>query len=371
MPSVIIILLAIAALGLVGSLALIIVNLALGFKRPAPVEEYDEFEDEHDEEPALNEDSRKVVFTPLEEPNEIVIDEPERVMEQVEAEPIAQEEVEEPETAAPVLHLVTPVAEPQKNATEVGDICLSIGNAQDVGARPQQQDAFAITPLEERDVVESHGVMAVVCDGMGGMENGAEAANLGAVQFMRAYLENNGNVNNMLVDAVYAANREVYAAFAGKDGTVAGTTLVAASILPDGLRFVSVGDSHIYLYRSGKLYQLNRDHNYFMELMEQVKEGTLTLEEAQQHPERAHLTSFVGIETLEKVDYNIEPVDLRKGDRVLLCSDGLFKTLSIKEIASAIENADEGEAQDALLSSVLAKGKRKQDNVTIVMLYCD
>ena len=68
---------------------------------------------------------------------------------------------------------------------------------------------------------------------------------------------------------------------------------------PDGLRFVSVGDSHIYLFRKGKLYQLNRDHNYFSELLEEVKAGRMTMEEARSHPERAHLTSFVGLEELE------------------------------------------------------------------------
>ena len=219
--------------------------------------------------------------------------------------------------------------------------------------------------------MRDHGVMAVVCDGMGGMENGAEAANMGAIQFMRAYLAVDKVQENTLVDAVYAANSAVYGAFQGKNGAMAGTTLIAASILPDGLRFVSVGDSHLYLFRKGKTYQLNRDHNYFSELMEEVKAGRMTLEEAQHHPERAHLTSFVGIEKLELVDYNIEPVPLKPGDRVLLCSDGLFKTLSLQEINSIIASSQGCSAQDELLRAVLAKDKRKQDNVTLVMLYCD
>ena len=171
------------------------------------------------------------------------------------------------------------------------------------------------------------------------------------------------------VEAVYQANEAVYEQF-GKRGELAGTTLVAASVLPDGLRFVSVGDSHIYLLRKNKLYQLNRDHNYFSELLEEVKAGRMTMEQARSHPERAHLTSFVGIRELELVDYNISPVPLRPGDRVLLCSDGLFKTLSLQEITAVLLSAKEEEAQDALLAAVREKGKRKQDNVTVVLLNC-
>ena len=79
----------------------------------------------------------------------------------------------------------------------------------------------------------------------------------------------------------------------------------------------------------------------------------------------------MGIEKLEKVDYNIEPVALRPGDRVLLCSDGLFKTLALREIVDVLDKAEPYRAQDALLEAVKAKAKSKQDNVTIVLLYCD
>ena len=261
-----------------------------------------------------------------------------------------------PAPAAP--EAVQPAA---PGSTVVGRIALSIGNAQDIGTRAQQQDAFAITPLEEELVVRDHGVMAVVCDGMGGMENGAEAANLGAIQFMRAYLAADRVDDDTLVESVYRANESVYNAFAGKTGELAGTTLVAASILPDGLRFVSVGDSHIYLFRKGKLYQLNRDHNYFSELLEEVKAGRMTMEEARSHPERAHLTSFVGLEELELVDYNVSPVPLRPGDRVLLCSDGLFKTLSLQEMTEILASS---RALARRRSSLPRSGRRPSANRT-------
>ena len=373
MPNQILILLVIAGAGVLGSIALMVCNAVMGKRNPAP-EADDDFdlteEEENGEEadaaadaPAAAEPAQEVKFTPLGQD-----DEPATVSPVPQAE---QAEDDEPVTVGkPPLRLVKPEDKGSGSAV-VGGLTLRIGNAQDIGKRPQQQDAFAITPLEEELVVRDHGVMAVVCDGMGGMENGAEAANMGAIQFMRAYLAVDKVQENTLVDAVYAANSAVYGAFQGKNGVMAGTTLVAASILHDGLRFVSVGDSHLYLFRKGKTYQLNRDHNYFSELMEEVKAGRMTLEEAQRHPERAHLTSFVGIEKLELVDYNVEPVPLKPGDRVLLCSDGLFKTLSLQEINSILASSQGCSAQDELLRAVQAKDKRKQDNVTLVMLYCD
>ena len=76
-----------------------------------------------------------------------------------------------------------------------------------------------------------------------------------------------------------------------------------------------------------------------------------------------------GYADLEQIVREHRP--LKPGDRVLLCSDGLFKTLSLQEINSIIASSQGCSAQDELLRAVLAKDKRKQDNVTLVMLYCD
>lgn len=388
MPNVILILLIVAGVGIAGSLALMILTAVLSIRqnRMEDASEEDDnvlyAEEEEAEEDLVEEEGEEtdtLIFKPLEAEAE------EKTLQEEIADAFRKEdfdaETTQPEAEAAVAHYLheedpalqlVDIVEPSKpNSALVGSLNVAIGNAQDMGARLEQQDAFAITPLEEQAVVDSRGVMAVVCDGMGGMECGAEAANLGAVTFMRSYLTAEVVDDNALVDAVYAANEAVYENHQGKDGVIAGTTLVAASVQKDGLRFVSVGDSHVYLYRNGKLYQLNRDHNYFSELLDQVRAGTITLEEAQRHPERAHLTSYVGIRNLQLVDYNIEPVDLRAGDRVLLCSDGLFKTLSIHEITAGIANAEQYDVQNALMNAVKAKGKRKQDNITIVVLYCD
>ncbi len=270
-----------------------------------------------------------------------------------------------PEPPQPIF---SPLDLPEAGAV-LGSLRLQVDNAQAQGARAEQQDAFAITPLEEARVLQSHGVMAVVCDGMGGLEGGARAANTAAVQFMRAYLEGGAPDAEALHEALDQANDRVYELASGLEGRL-GTTLVAAAVSRKGLWFISVGDSHIYLHRKGKLYQLNRDHNYYAELLEQVEQGKITLEEARRHPERAHLTSFLGQKTPALVDANAEPLALRPGDRVLLCSDGLFKTLPARTMQEILTQERESAAQ-ALVDAALEVNKPRQDNVTAVVLYLD
>ena len=176
MPSEILILLIIAAAGIVGSIALMICNAVLGRRGAAQAaEEYEEPEDIDRagiSADAEGESARQVKFTPLDS-------EPETVSAQEAGDESLAEALERavwPNEEGKELHLVRPEDGAERNSTMVGDIRVSIGNAQDIGQRGQQQDAFAITPLEEERVVNKFGVMAVVCDGMGGMENGAEAA---------------------------------------------------------------------------------------------------------------------------------------------------------------------------------------------------
>lgn len=275
-------------------------------------------------------------------------------------------------TAAEAPERTQPIFSPldrSEGGAVLGGLRVQLDNAQEKGTRAEQQDAFAITPLEEPRVLQTHGVMAVVCDGMGGLEGGARAANTAAVQFMRAYLDAKAADGQALHQALLAANEKVFALAGGKEGSL-GTTLVAAAFSKNGLWFISVGDSHIYLHRNNKLYQLNRDHNYYAVLLEKVEEGTLSLEEARKHPERAHLTSYLGQREPALVDANAEPLALRAGDRVVLCSDGLFKTLPAAKMQQILSRCRQGAAQE-LVRAVMEAGKPRQDNVTAVVLYMD
>ena len=119
---------------------------------------------------------------------------------------------------------------------------------------------------------------------------------------------------------------------AGLEGQT-GSTLAAAVIKDDELYWVSVGDSRIYLYRRGEMTQLTTDHDYARELAREAALGNISPEEAATHPQRQALTSYLGLPFLSEIDRNEDPIILEPGDRILLCSDGLYKTIPDEEIS--------------------------------------
>ena len=153
-----------------------------------------------------------------------------------------------------------------------------------------------------------------------------------------------------------------------RDSTAqSGSTLVVCLIRSGGLSWLSVGDSRIYLWRSGGLVQLNQDHDFHHDLTLLALQGDLTLEEADRDPRRENLTSFIGRGFPRKVDWNPEPVELLPGDKVLLVSDGVYRALSQAELAACLEGGADT-AADAIRTAVHKKQFPQQDNYTAVIL---
>lgn len=248
---------------------------------------------------------------------------------------------------------------------------LRPGNAQWIGKRDEQQDAFAFAHIAD-DYFRSHGgALALVADGMGGMANGAQASRIAVQTFVAAYNEKTADeaVADALTRALEAANRAVWelAKDSAGEGQV-GTTLVAAAVLGDQLYWVSAGDSRLYLYRAdGSLAQCTTDHNLLTDLMEKVRAGEMTRDQALQHPDAEAVTSFLGMQRIERIDRNLRPLPLAAGDRLLLCSDGLFGTLNDEELAAALAD-DPQQAAETLLQQVQARADEYQDNTTILVL---
>lgn len=107
----------------------------------------------------------------------------------------------------------------------------------------------------------------------------------------------------------------------------AGTTLTTVFLRNGKLFWCSIGDSHIYLYRDGTLEQLNIDHNFGAQLDQMALEGSITQDEALHHPQRAALTSYLGISELTLISGNRMQFQLRKGDVLIQCTDGLYRYL--------------------------------------------
>ncbi len=210
------------------------------------------------------------------------------------------------------------------------------------------------------DAIISSDRLALVADGMGGHPGGEIAANAAADVVPAVFT---GRSVDELEAAVRAANWAIgdrAVAQAGLDGM--GTTICAAGLLADGhIALVNVGDSRAYLWHEGALTQLTQDHSVTAEL---IQRGELREEEAPQHPYYGILTRALGVGPDVEIDRRTLAVE--EGDRIVLCTDGLFNELSGEEIASVMAGGgDMAAIVDNLIDKAVTHGGR--DNVSIVV----
>lgn len=231
---------------------------------------------------------------------------------------------------------------------------LRAGAATDVGR---------VRQINEDRYLADDGLFAVA-DGVGGHQAGEVAAQTSVETLRTAFTDHTAQG---LVEAVLAANQAVWELAQGNsEKRGMGTTLTAmALVTEDGdeqLALTNVGDSRAYLLQQGELVQLTEDHSLVAEL---ERDGRITAEEAQVHPQRSIITRALGMEPAIEVDcWKIIPY---RGDRILLCSDGLTNELSNDRIASTLRQlADPQEAARDLVRQARAEGGG--DNITVVVV---
>jgi PPM family protein phosphatase len=262
----------------------------------------------------------------------------------------------------------------KRTTKRTADHALQIvpSNYQHIGARGNQEDSFAFSDLNNRKQIEHSGILAVVADGMGGLQYGEEASRVAVAVFLAEYGREQGNkpICDRLLHALTVANAAVYDLAYSKSGKDLdlGTTLVATVVLKNKLFWVSVGDSRIYLYRNKQLEQLTTDHIYANHLQADVDQGRLSQEEADQNPERNYLTSYLGLPEIAEVGCSQDSIQLKSGDRLVLCSDGLYDSLSDQAIIAVLESSNSNDLAEELVGAALAVGNPHQDNVTVASL---
>ena len=240
---------------------------------------------------------------------------------------------------------------------------ISYGQLQNIGKRANQQDSMAVLEIDG-------GLLAVVADGMGGLRNG-ELVSQRIVQTlsMEAKRLRTNQLQGNMLPLVSRANDEVNRLLGPNGLYKSGSTMVAAVADLNQLSWVSVGDSRIYLYRAGKLLQLNREHNYEADLLIQAVNHQISFQEAWNHPKKASVSSFLGMGNLKYVDEMQSPVRTVKGDRFLLCSDGVYNALNDRQIERILaENRDPDQAAQKLEEAVLRAGNIHQDNFSAAIL---
>ena len=231
---------------------------------------------------------------------------------------------------------------------------------------------------EDAAYVDPDGRFAVLADGMGGHSAGDVASNM-AVDIVREVLEREvgdlrafanaqparrrRRVRNLLERAIRLANDAIrLRSKAEPDKRGMGTTLEVVVLLGGALFVAHVGDSRTYLVRDGAITQLTEDHTVAERMR---RAGTWTDEEAAASPMRSALSSAVGVASGFVIDH--ADVVLETGDRVLLCSDGLYDYFSDDELAAGL--AADPLDLDALIAQ--ARDRGGHDNITGIVLDHD
>lgn len=239
------------------------------------------------------------------------------------------------------------------------------------GSRAVQEDSYGVVPRAEF-AGDPGDLFLVVADGMGGHAAGEVASSLAVNTFAGTFLESGTACDaGRLWDCLEEANRRIGSEIETRGTAVEGmgTTLLAVLLRGTSARWMSVGDSPLYLVRGGALRQLNRIHSKAEELADKVRAGLMSEAEARQDPTRHTLMSALIGDRIYEVD-DPEPLSLAAGDVLVAATDGL-NTLTDGEIAELVAaNAENGAAAvaDALLIAVTAKQHPKQDNTTVVVV---
>lgn len=242
---------------------------------------------------------------------------------------------------------------------------LDIAGTQTVGTRADQQDTAGMLRLGGR----RDRALLIVADGLGGHTDGAVAARIVTDTFREraegGAFDVPARSRHALDDAIYEINRLILAARDPEDGERGSASTAVAAVIAEGrVRWISIGDSHLYIWRRGRLVKLNADHSQAGHM---VRQGRSPNDPAVLAA-RSLLTSALTGDPIEEIDSPEHDVPLAIGDVILLASDGL-NTLDTAEIGQAIERAVGSGAEaiaNGLVSAVLAHGLWKQDNTTVI-----
>ena len=240
---------------------------------------------------------------------------------------------------------------------------LDIYGATDVGrVRALNEDSFYIYGFEEN----RQPGFCILSDGMGG-HNAGEVASRCTVQFAADVLKENLEHDRLqlppksLIAAVETANKKVYEmATSDESQSGMGATLVAAYICEDEAYIANVGDSRAYAYRNNELMQITKDHSVVEEM---VAIGSITREEARNHPQKNIITRAIGTDRITEAD--LFEYDCMPGDCLLLCSDGLSGMLEDKEIYDILNS---GTTSEHMVTSLIKAANEHggNDNITVI-----
>lgn len=245
---------------------------------------------------------------------------------------------------------------PLKNyVPEIESVGLSV-----VG--PVREDNQDSIHLPDGEYPPEMGLLYAVADGMGGYTHGSVASALALEALVQALFDRDTPNPKALLNGVENANMEVYKAAQRLAAGRMGTTLTAAYVLGDTLHMAHVGDSRAYLIRKGHAVCLTADHTTVGDM---VRTKLISADKIRTHAQRSILTKAIGLSLFVKPD--IAQHKLQEGDRLVLCSDGVWSVIEDDEFAQVATNTPVHEISRSLVE--LALQRETDDNASVVAFH--
>lgn len=254
-----------------------------------------------------------------------------------------------------------------ENSTSANAAADWIASDQILGVRDEQEDAAAILILES----SAPSAVAVIADGMGGHRGGDIASHLATQTFLSAFDASQSEIATALKEALGQANDAIgHQIEANPYLRGMGTTFVAAHVAHGKLRWISVGDSVLWLFRDGTARRLNHDHSIHG-VTERLRAAGRS-DEAEELVDLAGstlLSALTGVQAPEEVDIPDGPIRLLPGDTIVIASDGIL-TMAPEDVgkilADCAGNAKRGAR--AVLEATEAAGAPNQDNASLIVI---
>ena len=239
---------------------------------------------------------------------------------------------------------------------------IDVASGTHIGDREEQQDRVTIIPSKAHPGV----ALAIVADGMGGHTGGAMAAQQvmsTAAQIFQNFSPKDDSPEKLLTAIVHESHLIItptsYTSEAEPHSTV-----VALLLQPGRVDWAWVGDSRIYHFRKGALVNRSIDHSYVEQL---YKEGKITADQRDTHPQKNILIHCLGSENPPLIDFGSAP-ELQDGDCFVLCSDGLWAYFSDDEFGRILHEQAPRDASQHLIDLARPRSKGRGDNLTLAIV---
>ncbi|MEM6802965.1 MAG: Stp1/IreP family PP2C-type Ser/Thr phosphatase [Bacteroidota bacterium] len=236
--------------------------------------------------------------------------------------------------------------------------------ATDVGSvRDNNEDYLLFSRPFDKGIRNSHGCLALVADGMGGHSSGEIASKMATEIISRSYFDSKYGILEALRKAFEKANKAIYQKAAKRPRLKGmGTTCTALVLRENHMYLAHVGDSRAYLLKGNRLIQLSTDHTYVQHLLDS---GQISHKESLSHPQRNVITRAMG--TSPKVDAEYQQLShtFEEGDRLLICSDGLYEYIQEQELGQILSGKNMNELAQMLIS--IAKKRGGHDNISVLI----